>query len=211
MRFLADAAEAKAPFPTWPRYASGNVYFANFFDSLMAQSFFNNEMLSIIASLITPEDEVLSWAEGPNMQQILAAVTAENPLDPLTQAHLRLRDCIQDGKCRQNCCFRMISVPYEYNGMRYVDLFKDLVLNHNLLPIGLFRQGFREQDTLEPGAAAIRPSHRLQAAVSARQVVGREVIHAAMVKAVKAVEPGRTACVVLRAVKLRGPTGRRRK
>ena len=156
MRFLSSKpnhSRIHAPphqdpsYPTWPRYASGNVYFSNFFDSVLAQSYFNAEIVSIISSLINPKDDICEWGhQGPDVGEILMKVSEDNPLCPVTQAHLKLRSSIIGGEgCSQNCCFRLIAVPLEYYGRFYVDLFKDLVLNHNLLPVGLYREPEREE------------------------------------------------------------------
>jgi len=140
MKFLTDRAADDTPHHVWPRYASGDVYFANFFDSLLAQSFYNNELLGIVSNLINTKDDTKDGLEGlPNVDEILANASEEDPPDPLTVAHLQLREAIYMERCTQNCAFRMIGVPEAYAGKTYVELFKDLMLNHNLLPIGLFR------------------------------------------------------------------------
>jgi len=52
MRFLPDRAHNMDPFRLWPRYCSGHVYRANVFDSLIAQAFYNDELIDITSRLL---------------------------------------------------------------------------------------------------------------------------------------------------------------
>jgi len=137
MHFLSHRAHPNDPHPVWPRYASGNVYLANFFDSLLAQSYYNQALLGIISKLIHATDEV---AEPPGSMQAVLAMMSQSPeLPGLTVAHLTLQRAIQEGGCCQYSSFRSVEVPETYYGKEYVRLFKDLILNHNFLALGLYR------------------------------------------------------------------------
>jgi len=137
MRFLRNPGLAQEPHSVWPCYCSGTVYIANLFDSLIAQAFYNRDLIQILSDLIgsQPED-INSDSEPPPLEEIMNTLLPDHLWNqPLGVSHRQLHgDTVAE--CRK---LRHIPVPSEYVGQAYHKVFQDLILNHGSLPLGIYR------------------------------------------------------------------------
>jgi len=114
MKYLVDRAHDLDPLLLWPRYTAGQVFLGGIFDSLLAQAYYNPQLVDIINML----------AGG---------------------AKYTTADMIQEGNKLQ-----LVDLPAAHIGNTYADLFKDLMLHHNMLPLGLLRGPDPKADNVLP-------------------------------------------------------------
>jgi len=57
IRQLKTASHANDPYAVWPRYAAADVYISTMLDSLVAQCYYNRELLDVLCCLVGLDDE----------------------------------------------------------------------------------------------------------------------------------------------------------
>jgi len=125
MRFLPDAAHHLDPQTLWPQYCAGNVYLANIFDSLIAQAFYNSELISILSSLVSG---------GAAVKKPLQIVPPED-----LEEWFKLEYPEGGWRGKEASTFHQIAVPPAHVGGKFSDCYNDLLLNYSRLCIGMYR------------------------------------------------------------------------
>lgn len=148
MRFLPERPDdPKQEHSLYPQYCAGSVYFANIFDSLMAQAFYNDSLIEIITTLIHGGD--VKDEDGAPREFVVQA-TAENPLqDQIIVCPV------------EKSVVRLLQVPKVYVGNTYASFFSDLMLNHGCLPLGLYCGVEDDGDNRLPFVFCNPPQHML--------------------------------------------------
>ena len=109
MAFLEPKLEwTSSEFYMSPCFASGTAYTASLLDTLVCQTYYNRDLLTIIRVL----------------------VCGGGALDEITTA---------DQKKRKQGFISQIRAPEETWGFRYIDFFKYLLYNHQMICLGLYR------------------------------------------------------------------------
>ena len=109
MAFLEPKLEwTSSEFYMSPCFASGTAYTASLLDTLVCQTYYNRDLLTIIRVL----------------------VCGGGALDEITTS---------DNKKRKQGFISQIRAPEETWGYRYIDFFKYLLYNHQMICLGLYR------------------------------------------------------------------------
>ena len=108
-----DRSEA---YGMWPRYVSGMVYLSSSLDGLLAQSFYNEDLLGIVSKLVGLSKSGHGGEGGGESGAVEHAEIA------------------------------VLAVPIHYVRGTYSELYKDLAMNHGVVPLGIFR----EQEVYNP-------------------------------------------------------------
>ena len=153
MHFLKDRGMSSDPHTLWPSYCSGSVYLSNLFDALLAQAYYNNDLIEIINCLIgAPSKNSKSRSpEPPNAAEVARLPSSDPWHSPLAAAHRKLheskyQECkklkpIQVLPLDKMLCgaYCFAKVPAQYDGCTYQEVYNDLVLNHSCLALGIYR------------------------------------------------------------------------
>lgn len=125
MRFLNfKPVDDGLPHALWPQYCAGRVYTASMLDTLLCQAFYNPSLVPVLKRLIGGSSADDEEADDEDSDE-----PAEAKL-PGARPHERYE---------QHCHVVQMRVPLPYRHRPYRDLFMELMLTRNMLPIGVYR------------------------------------------------------------------------
>lgn len=126
MRFLNfKPVDDGLPHALWPQYCAGRVYTASMLDTLLCQAFYNPSLVPVLKRLIggsSVDDEEIDDEDS----------------DEASEAAKRSGAHVQE-RYEQHCHVVQMRVPLPYRHRPYRDLFMELMLTRNMLPIGVYR------------------------------------------------------------------------
>jgi len=132
MRFLPEPAHLLDPPNLWPQYCSGSIFFSNVFDSLIAQAFYNPELIGILSALV-----------GNDMPKDGEEEPAVVPPEELEEWFGLQYPHGWDGS--ESNTFQQIDVPKGHHGKMFKDCYSDLLIHHQSLAIGMYRGVHHEE------------------------------------------------------------------
>ena len=98
------------PFTLWPRYVSGNIFFSNMLDCLLAQCVYKPALVRVISELLC-----LSFPEAAGVKS-------------------------QASKCGfESAIVRKLQMPLEFVGKTYLELFSGLCQEQGCVVMGIYR------------------------------------------------------------------------
>jgi hypothetical protein len=112
------------PAELWPQYACGRIYTVRALDSLLCQAFYNPPLIPVVNKLINGGK---------------SSMFDEDAHDGDTTDDASLPEGAKDASIKENCRVVQMQVPLPYVNRLYRDIFMELVLTRNILPIGLYR------------------------------------------------------------------------
>jgi hypothetical protein len=151
------------PAELWPQYACGRIYTARALDSLLCQAFYNPPLIPVINKLITGGRESLASqsedtdGEDSDQESETAAASAAAPASAGTgrQAGDSLSGVVE------YCRVIQMQVPLPFVNRLYRDLFMELVLTRNILPIAIYRSNDVHNAVLPYVVANPKPTTQL--------------------------------------------------
>ncbi|KAA0156007.1 hypothetical protein FNF29_01425 [Cafeteria roenbergensis] len=149
----------------WPQYACGRIYTARALDSLICQAFYNPPLIPVINKLITGGMESLSDRQtrpGPGLAASgSAAGTGDASSDDAATDGGSSRSKDAGPGVTEYCRVIQMQVPLPYVNRLYRDLFMELVLTRNILPIALYRSNAVHSAVLPYVIANPKPTTQL--------------------------------------------------
>jgi len=149
------------PAELWPQYACGRIYTARALDSLICQAFYNPPLIPVINKLITGGRESLGDEDH-------GAGSDGGRHDDGSSESSRGGDGSSAGpgedsaaEVTEYCRVIQMQVPLPYVNRLYRDLFMELVLTRNILPIGIYRSNAVHSAVLPYVIANPKPTTQL--------------------------------------------------
>lgn len=135
MKFLNfKPLEEEVPRALWPQYASGRVYLANTLDTLIAQAFYNPTIVDVLRRLITDGSDIAMSHPPPTQANGNGYPRNNRNRRAFSRFTVRASE-----EYTENGCVVQMKVPPPFFYKEYSDLYMELVLTLNIMPIALYR------------------------------------------------------------------------